>query len=201
MSFALPRMSAVTDATRALARSSDGLVARLRRGDPQAVAQVYDTHHDQVRAFARRLVGDDASAEDLVHDVFVSLPGAIKRFRDESSLSTFLVAIAVNHSRHHVRSATRRRRALERLANEGEPVRPAYDPERSAARRQLAAALTRALDALPLDQRVAFVLCEIEERTSVEAAAIVGAPEATVRARVFHARRKLRDMLEEEGVR
>ena len=111
------------------------------------------------------------------------------------------MAIAVNHSRHHVRSATRRRRALERLANEGEPVRPAYDPERDAARRQLAAKLTRALDALPLDQRVAFVLCEIEERTSVEAARIVGAPEATVRARVFHARRKLRHMLEQEGVR
>ena len=85
MSFAIPRIDAMGDATTAVAASStDGLVARLRRGDPQAVAQVYDAYHHQVRAFARRLVGNDASAEDLVHDVFVSLPGAIKRFRDEA---------------------------------------------------------------------------------------------------------------------
>jgi RNA polymerase sigma-70 factor, ECF subfamily len=50
-------------------------------------------------------------------------------------------------------------------------------------------------DRLPRDQRIAFALCEIEQMSAAEAAAIVDAPEATVRTRLFHARRKLRELL------
>jgi RNA polymerase sigma-70 factor (ECF subfamily) len=53
---------------------------------------------------------------------------------------------------------------------------------------------------LPLDQRVAFVLCDVEERTSGEAAELAGAPEATMRTRLFHARKKLRTALTKEGI-
>lgn len=177
----------------------DPLVQRVVRGDVAAVAEVYDQHHGQIRTFARSLVGDDGVAEDLVHEVFLSLPSAAKRFKNHSSLRTFLMSIAVNHARHHVRGAIRRRRAMERLALEPSGVH--VDPEGTLARRQLAEALTRALDSLPIEQRVAFILCEIEERSAAEAGAIVSAPEATVRTRLFHAKRKLRDQLEREGVR
>jgi RNA polymerase sigma-70 factor (ECF subfamily) len=185
-----------------LADSSDDaelLLARLERGDPNAVGEVYDRHHAAVRAFAKRLVGDASAAEDLVHDVFVALPKAIAGYRGDSSLRTFLIGIAVNHARHHVRTAARRRNAFEKLGCE--PAAPAGDPEREARRRELAQVLTRALDELSLDQRVAFVLCEVEERTSREAAEIVGVPEATVRTRLFHAKKKLRVLLEAEAVR
>ncbi|MBK7584728.1 MAG: RNA polymerase sigma factor [Myxococcales bacterium] len=175
------------------------LLERLARGEPSAIGQLYDEHHEAVRAFATRLVGEPASAEDLVHEVFVCLPRAICSFRRESSLRTFLISIAVNHARHFVRSAARRRAALERLAVEPRPSSP--DPERELRRRELAAALTRALDTLPLDQRVAFVLCDVEERSSGQVARIVGVPEGTVRTRLFHARKKLRALLEREGVR
>src|SRR6478609_9940349 len=90
----------------------DELVVRLRCADPSAVAEVYDAHHAAVRAFAKRLLGDAASAEDLVHEVFVSLPGAVRKFRGDSALRTFLISIAVNHARHYLRAAQRRRRAI-----------------------------------------------------------------------------------------
>ncbi len=182
---------------RATAEST--LVERLRRGDRAAVGEAYDEHHVAVRAFARRLVGEDAAAEDLVHEVFVTLPRAIQRFDAEASLRTFLVSIAVNHARHHLRAASRRRGAIDRFARE--PEATAANPEQHALRASLARALNRALDTLPLDQRVVFVLCEVEDRTSVEVAEIVGAPEGTVRTRLFHARKKLRDELEREGIR
>jgi RNA polymerase sigma-70 factor, ECF subfamily len=175
------------------------LVEALRRGDPATVGRVYDAHHTAVRAFARRLVGDDATAEDLVHEVFVSLPAAMRRFEGQSALRTFLISIAVNHARHHLRAAARRRRAMDRLALE--PAGHPPDPEHAADCAALARALHRALDELPIDQRVAFVLCEVEERTSREVAEIAGVPEATVRTRLFHARRKLREALEKEGFR
>jgi RNA polymerase sigma-70 factor (ECF subfamily) len=174
-------------------------VVRLTLGDRAAVAEAYDAHHSAVRAFAKRLVGETAAAEDLVHEVFVALPQAIKNYRGEASLRTFLISVAVNHARHHVRAAARRRYAMERY--ESEPPRSGGDPEQATGRRELACALERCLDALPLDQRVAFVLCEVEERSSTEVATIVGAPEGTVRTRLFHAKKKLRALLEEAGVR
>jgi RNA polymerase sigma-70 factor (ECF subfamily) len=175
------------------------LVERLQRGDAAAVGEAYDRHHAAVRRFARRLVGDDASAEDLVHEVFVTLPRAIRHFCGESSLGTFLVSIAVNHARHHLRAAARRRAIMERFTRE--PPAETPDPEQHASRASLARALRRALDTLPLDQRVVVVLCEVEERTASEASEITGAPEATVRTRLFHARRKLRAELERQGIR
>lgn len=81
------------------------------------------------------------------------------------------------------------------------PASSVCDPEHIARRKELALALERALDSLPLDQRVAFVLCEVEERSSREVAEIVGAPEGTVRTRLFHAKKKLRSELEREGIR
>jgi RNA polymerase sigma-70 factor, ECF subfamily len=169
---------------------------RLRRGEPAAIASVYDRHHTRLRAFAQRLVGDDAAAEDLVHEVFETLPTAIRRYLPGASLESFLIGIAVNHARHHLRAAARRRRALERLAAEPKGVRAS--PEIEASRRQLADALVRALDHLPIDQRIAFVLLDVEECSSDEAAALTGAPEATMRTRLFHARRKLRELLAKE---
>jgi len=175
--------------------NAESLIARLGRGDPNAVGEVYDQHHAAVRAFAKRLVGDSSASEDLVHDVFVALPKAIAGYRGDSSLRTFLIGIAVNHARHHVRAAARRRSALEKLGHE--PSTAAVDPEHDARRRELARLLARALDELSLDHRVAFVLCEVEERSSREVAEIVGVPEATVRTRLFHAKKKLRVLLEE----
>jgi RNA polymerase sigma-70 factor (ECF subfamily) len=176
--------------------ADNALVARLRAGDRGAVDEAYRAHHVAIRSFARRLVGDTASAEDIVHEAFVALPRAIRRFRGEASLRAFLIGVAANHSRRHVRAAMRRRRATERLAASEDLRPPAVDATDQLITKQLAGKLWAALDELPMEQRIAFVLCEAEQRTSVEIAQIVGAPEGTVRTRLFHARRKLRELLE-----
>ncbi len=170
----------------------------VTREDRETVAELYDRHHDVVRSFARRLVGDDASAEDLVHEVFLRLPGALQRHRGESPLRTMILGVAVNVARKHIRSAARRRAALARAA--AEAVDAVSTPEQELAQRQLATALHRALDALPLRQRVAFVLIEIEERSSNEAACIADVPESTIRTRLLHAKRKLREILRKRGI-
>lgn len=175
------------------------LVARLQAGDAAALGELYDEHAAALSAFSRRLVGDPDAAQDLVHEVFMAVPAAIQRFQGASTLRTFLIAIAVNHSRHHVRSAARRRAMTERYAREPDAL--SVSPEQDAERERLAEALSRALDTLPIEQRVVFVLCEVEERTSREVASIVGAPEGTVRTRLHHAKKKLRDELTRKEVR
>ncbi len=177
--------------------TSHALVVRLQNRDAAAITHVYREHHVAVRRFAQRLVGDVEAAEDLVQDVFVALPNAVSRFRGDCALRTFLVSIAVNHAKNHVRAAARRRAALARLAREPEPSSP--DPQQALERRDLGDRLMSALDALPLEQRVAVVLSEIEDRTSTEISTIVGAPEGTVRTRIFHAKKKLRELLAKGG--
>lgn len=176
------------------------LLGGLRRGDPEAIAEAYDEHHEAIRAFATRLLGDEALAEDLVHEVFVSLPEVIHGFRGESALRTFLIGVAVNHGRRHVRNAARRRSILEQAHKDAAPPSNPT-PERQLETQAFLATLDRALDELPVEQRVAFVLCDVEERSSAEVSQIVGAPEATVRTRLRQARLKLREVLEAEGLR
>jgi RNA polymerase sigma-70 factor, ECF subfamily len=168
----------------------------LRRQDLGALARAFDRWHHRVRVLARRLLSDAAAAEDVVQETFTALPRAVRGFRGEVALETFLLAIAVKRARHHLRAAARRQRALARLSSEER--NPPRDPEQETYRRQLGLQLGAALDRLPLAQRIAFVLCEIEELTSSQAAAVAGVPEATVRTRLFHARRRLRDWLEME---
>jgi RNA polymerase sigma-70 factor (ECF subfamily) len=179
--------------------SESTLVARLAAGDPDAIDEVYREHRAALHGFARRFVGDAEVAEDLVHDVFVALPAAIRRFRGDSSLRTFLMAIALRRGHKHIRAASRRRAAMAKLADE--PIAPVPRPDVPLARRQLATVLYRALDRLPDDQRAAFVLCEIDQHTAAAAGVIAGAPEATMRTRLFHARKKLRALLEKEASR
>lgn len=173
--------------------ASDDPIARARANDERAISALYVAHHEELRGFARRLLGDPQAAEDLVHDVFVQLPSALKRYRGDGGMPAFLRAIAINHSKHHIRAAVRRRAAMSRLASELE--HDAGFARAEIERRELARQLTAALDALPMAQRVAFVLCEIEEMSAVDAAVVMDVPAATVRTRLFHAKQKLREIL------
>lgn len=188
-----------TGAADARREGADDLVARVRNGDAEALGTLYDLHHGVVRAFARRILRDEAAAEDLVHDVFVALPRALQGFEGRSSLRTFLISVAVNHARHQGRGTARRLRALERY-HESSVRDPAVGPDEASERQRLAGILSRALETLPMEQRIVVVLCTVEERTSIEVAEILGVPEGTVRTRLFHARRKLREHLAEEGL-
>lgn len=180
----------------AAAPPGESLAERVAAGDPAAFVTLYRTHFVEVHSFAERLLGCPMAADDLVHDVFMELPRALERFRGECPLRSYLLSITVRSARQHLRSAQRRRR-LEARAAEVSARPPADAPDVDRERSELAAVLTRALDSLPLAQRAAFVLCEIEERSSEEAGQILGEKPGTLRARVFHAKRKLRERLRE----
>jgi RNA polymerase sigma-70 factor (ECF subfamily) len=192
-------VSSATSSLTFLDDDSDSLLSRLKEDDRAALAEVYDAHNGVARGLARRFVGDESLAEDLVQEVFLALPGAVQHFEGRSQLRTFVLSMVINRAKHYVRAAARRRAMAERYAREPHGV--ALDGETEASRSELARLLERALDELPMDQRAAFVLLELEERTSVEVAEILGVPEGTIRTRLFHAKRRLREQLREWGVR
>ena len=169
------------------------LIEGLLAGSTAALEEAYDRYHRPLRAFTRRLLGDHAVAEDLVQETFLAHFRTIPRYDCTYSLKTFLMSIAANHARHHIRTAARRRAVLSRFHQVPRP--PASTPEEEVRGGQFNHLLFDLLDKLPTEQRIAFVLCEVEERTSAEAAVIMGTSQATVRTRLWYAKRKLRQAL------
>ena len=178
------------------ASPADERVSRAARGERAAFVSLYREHFAEVHGFAARLLGCPMAAEDLAHEVFLALPQALGRFRGQCPLRSYLLSITVRRARQHLRAAKRRRAAEARAMKEADQA-AVLAPDADLQRRDLAIRLNRALDALPLAQRAAFILCEVEERSSAEAGEILGEKAGTVRARVFHAKRTLRERLAE----
>ncbi|HXK17967.1 MAG TPA: RNA polymerase sigma factor [Polyangiaceae bacterium] len=178
--------------------SGADLVAVVAARDAAALGRVYDEHQAALCSFCHRLLGEREAAEDLVHDVFVRLPELIHKLEAGRSLRAFLLAVAANRAKHHLRGAARRRKLAERFAKEPAPA--AAQPDQAAEQSWLASRIALALDRLPHEQRVTFVLAELEGQDAAAIASILSIPEATARTRLFHARKKLRAILSEWGL-
>lgn len=200
LTLAWPRSSASISAPTPIVSSSlAAMLDGVRAADPAAIAELYDRFHTKVYAIARRLTGDEAASWDLVQEVFLAAPKAFANFRGESAVETFLLSIAVHRAQNHIRGAMRRRKMLDHAALE--PERTSDNPEQHLARAQLRDRLRRGLDSLSIDHQTVFVLCDVEERTSVEVAELLSIPEATVRTRLFYARKKLRAFFSDPSLR
>jgi RNA polymerase sigma-70 factor (ECF subfamily) len=171
--------------------SDEALVAACATGDRGARGLLFERHVLAVHRFVMRLRGSDAAeVDDLVQGTFVAAFGAAARFNG-GNVRAWLFGIAANLTRGYARGEIRRKNAM-RAAAEIEPAaaRP-IDPHD----RDVLARVPAALAALPHDQRVAFVLVDLEEQKGVDAAAALGVPEGTLWRRLHDARRALRAQL------
>jgi RNA polymerase sigma-70 factor (ECF subfamily) len=131
---------------------------------------------------------------------FLKLPEIARSYDGRESCRGWLCGIGVNLAIRHRRGAGRFNRMLS-LFGQTVADRSHLNPERLAGGQEEVAALGRALDALSDKKRAAFLLVEIEGLTAEEAGQALSVPPATVRTRLFHARRELLAALEREGVK
>ena len=178
--------------------NENDVIAALTAGKSDVLGQVYVNHRQAALSVIARFIDDYGVAEDLVQETFLLLPRALQGFRGNCSLRTFIIAIAVNLARHHLRTTIRRQTALMRYA-EGAESHDSDSPEKTLIQRQLGAAIQRALVRLSPEKQQTFLLREYHEHSSFETARMIAAPEATVRTRVHHARRMLRQALTNDG--
>jgi RNA polymerase sigma-70 factor (ECF subfamily) len=183
------------------------LVARTAGGDVAAFEHLMRLHNTALFRTARAIVRDDADAEDVLQEAYLSAYRHLPEFRGDARLSTWLTRIVINQALARLR-ARRRDNVValldDRAPGDAEPMEQAMDedpqasPESGAMRAELRRLLERKIDALPLAFRTAFILREVEEMTIEEAAECLAIPAATVRTRVFRARALLRASLAEE---
>ena len=177
--------------------SDEVLVSRIAGGDRLAMQVLYARHHVRVYRFVLRLVRNEATAEDLISDVFLDIWRQAGKFEGRSAASTWMLSIA----RFKALSALRRRPEAELDEETTEQIEDhADDPETALAKKDKGAALRQCLAGLSADHREIIDLVYYHEKSVEEVAEIVGIPEATVKTRMFYARKKLSELLKEQGI-
>ncbi|MBP8001225.1 MAG: sigma-70 family RNA polymerase sigma factor [Chloroflexi bacterium] len=176
------------------------LIKLAQEGDLTAYNRLVLLYQDAVFNIVYRIMGDGAAAADITQDAFVSAYHAISRF-SEGSFKAWLIRIATNACYDEFRRRKRRpQTSLDEMTAENDS--PAFlqsdepGPEQIRQRHELVQAIQDCLKRLPEDQRVALVLCDVEEYDYNEIAAIITSSLGTVKSRISRARTKLRDCLQ-----
>jgi RNA polymerase sigma-70 factor, ECF subfamily len=184
-------------ASPAPAESDEALIARVAAGDQRAIRTLFDRHHLRIYRFALRLLGDRELAEDVLSEVFLDVWRHAAMFETRSRASTWLLAIA------RFKALSWRRRRSQTPLDEATAVAipdTSDDPEAAMRKKQQGQILRDCLAQLSLKHREIVDLVYYQGMTIAEVARIVSIPEATVKTRMFHARKQLFDLLAAAGV-
>ena len=172
--------------------SDDMLIRRIAQGDQLAMRTLFGRHRVPLYRWLLRLVGDEALAEDLLSEVFLDVWRQAAAFEARSSVSTWLLAIA----RHKALSARRRRTDAELDEKIASSVAdPADDPEVVLQKKTRATALRHSLARLSPEHGEVIDLVYFHGKSVKEVAEIVGIAAATVKTRMFYARKRLAELV------
>jgi RNA polymerase sigma-70 factor (ECF subfamily) len=182
------------------------LVARCKGNDLTAFDEIVERYQHKIYGYVKRLVGNETDAEDITQEVFLKALNSLHRFREESSLQTWLFRIATNLCRdaHRRRQREKGWLSLWRQADEQseteegglvDPPDDRFNPEKLLLREELGAMLSKAMEQLPLAMREVLILHDVEQMPYEEIAQALGVPLGTVKSRLFHARARLRESL------
>lgn len=182
--------------------ADEALVLAAKNGNQRAFEVLIERHQQRMLAFARRYTRVREDAEDVVQQTFQKAFIHLNKFQGKSSFSTWLTRIAINEAL----MLMRRSRALREIpvddsSNHGvaasamEIPDGSPDPETSYLRRERVQMLSEMLGNLRPRLRLAIALRDLAELSTEETARRMGTSVGTVKARLFHARRKLREKL------
>jgi RNA polymerase sigma-70 factor (ECF subfamily) len=177
--------------------ADETLMERVAQGDRQALRLLFGRHQLKVYRFALRLVDNAATAEDIVSEVFLELWRHAASFEGRARLSTWLLAIARNKAVSVMRG--RVDAPLDDTMAQAIPD-GAGTAEESLDASQRSAVMRRCVAQLSPAHREIIDLVYYHEKSVEEVATIVGVPAATVKTRMFYARRRLAEHLRAAGV-
>lgn len=177
----------------------------LRSGDEAAFEALVRACEKKVYLLALRYTNNPADAMDISQDTFVKAFRNLKKFKGDSSPETWVYRIAVNTALDHVRrSARRSETGLYRQDEDGQEQLldipdERYSPEKAAEQTDMRELLQKAIAMLPEEQRQVIVLRDIDDFSYQQIAEILDVSEGTVKSRLFRARAKLLELLQNSG--
>lgn len=186
--------------------SESRLVEAAAAGDREARQALFERHREAAYRAALRITGRHEDALDVVQDAFIRAFEGLAGFQREAGFRTWVVRIASNRALDVLRSRRVRRSASLERDEAGEApsglesaARDDVLPGERLERTETAQRVRAAIAALPVEQGKVFLLYAGGELTYGEIAEAVGIPIGTVMSRIYHARRRLREMLGDLG--
>jgi RNA polymerase sigma-70 factor (ECF subfamily) len=174
------------------AASDEALIRRIAAGDQLAMRTLFARHRIPLYRWLLRIVRNETVAEDLLSDVFLDVWRQAASFQGRASVSTWLLAIA----RYKALSARRARVDAELDARLASTIAdPADDPEAVLQKKNRSEVLRDSLASLSPEHSEVIDLVYYHGKSVKEVADIIGVGEATVKTRMFYARRKLADLV------
>jgi len=183
------------------------LISLSQRGDVNAFNQLVLHYQQATYNVVLRILGDPDAAADVTQDTFIAAFRAIQSFRGGSSFRAWLLRIASNQACDYWRRTNRHPLdSLDEVLDEDEPhgasmlsslvaTDQAANPEEFLLNQELQALIQKALQELPLDQRVAVILCDVQGLSYEEIASSTQTTLGTVRSRIARGRARLRNYL------
>ncbi len=177
-------------------------MSAIGAGDEAAFESLLNRHERGVINFFFRLSWDRALAEDLAQEVFVKLYSHAAAYKPQAKFTTYLYRVARNCWIDHCRRTKGEGnvRSLDAESENGTSFSDTVqarvdDPMNSANRSEVADAVVEAIDELPEDHKIVFVLSEVQGMRYQEISEVLSIPVGTVKSRMFHAIKRLRDQL------
>ena len=173
------------------------LMERIVARDQTAMTALYARHHVRLYRYLVRLTRNEATAEELMNEVFLECWRKADRFEGRSAVSTWLFSIGHNRAI----SQMRKRREDQLDDDAATQLADASDtPEVTEQKRGKAAIMRACMEELSTDHREIIDLVYYQEASVAEAAEILAIPENTVKTRMFYARKKLAELMREAGL-
>jgi len=171
------------------------LVLKCRRGSKDAMCRIYAKYKDYLLTLAKGLLGEQAAAEDVVHDVFVRFARSARQFQLTGSLRGYLATCVSNLARDKIRARTRQAEAL----NSANPIiQDSDNPEQRVIEREELMRLRQAISLIPYEQREAVMLHLKGGMKFREIAKLQGLSVSTIHGRYRYGLEKLRSLLNSE---
>lgn len=176
------------------------VVRRVLAGEAALFEILVRRHDRRVYRAARAILRDEDEAEDAMQAAWLHAYEHLRGFAGTAAFSTWLVRIAVNEALGRLRRRSRLAPLPDATQEEPMDERP-QDPEERAQAREAVRLLERAVDRLPAPYRTVFVLREVEQLSTREAAEAIGIREEALKVRLHRARAMLRRALGDEVAR
>jgi RNA polymerase sigma-70 factor (ECF subfamily) len=175
----------------------DQTLTAIANGDRLAFEALWTRYHQRVYAFVARTVRRPELVDELVNDVFLAVWRSASAFAGRSQVPTWILGIAY---RQALKAAEKWGRTGGREVSLEVELSAPRAADADFADREVAAVVRGCLRELPAEQRAVLELVVNQGLGYAEIAGIVGCPEGTVKTRMFHARRRLREALVARGV-
>ena len=177
--------------------SDEALLKRIAGGERLALQALFSRHQVRVFRYVLRMVRNEASAEDLISEIFLDVWRQAGQFEGRSSVSTWILGIA----RYKALSQVRKRTEAELDETYAEQIVDEADTPDVSLQKQDKGALIRAcLMKLSADHREMIDLVYYHEKSIEEVALLLQIPPNTVKTRMFYARQKLSEVLKQAGI-